>query len=167
MQQLRNFNKKGASIIEIVVVVGILVTALSALAGLLALSLQVESILSQEREAQALAQETMEAVRSFRNQTDWDVDGLNTIAFFTPYFPEQTGSPAVWTLTAGTETIGIFERQVVFEEVYRDGGGNIVEIGGSLDFNSRFADITVSWEERGRTHTVEQRTVFTNWQETP
>ena len=64
MLHLPSFNNKGVSVIEILIVVAILTTALGAFAALLAFSLQVESILGQEREAQALARETMEATRA-------------------------------------------------------------------------------------------------------
>ena len=47
----------------------------------------------------------------------------------------------------------------------RDGTDNIVESGGADDPNTKKVTATVSWEERGRSHSIELITYLTNWRE--
>jgi len=133
MSQNQFGNKKGISIIEILVVIAIIITALSSLLGLASFSLGVSTLIKQTNQANNLSQEVMEAVRNFRDGTSWDIDGLGKLATSTDYYPQATGSPSKWQLVQGTENIDGFTRKVVFSNVQRDGNGNIVEGGGVND----------------------------------
>jgi len=163
MSQNQFGNKKGISIIEILVVIAIIITALSSLLGLASFSLGVSTLIKQTNQANNLSQEVMEAVRNFRDGTSWDIDGLGKLATSTDYYPQATGSPSKWQLVQGTENIDGFTRKVVFKDVMRDSNSNIVESGGTNDPNTKKVTVTVSWEERGRDHKLEIFTYLTNW----
>lgn len=165
MQQKQLGNKKGISAIEILIVVSIIVVALTALLGLVSFSLKSSNLIKHTVQANALAQETMEAVRNLRDQTSWDNDGLGTFAVNTAYHPEKTSTvPPEWTLLSGEEIIGIFSRKVVFGKIFRDANDDIAD-SGTEDTNTKIATTTVSWEKRGGTHQVEIVSYFTNWQQ--
>jgi len=160
-----SLNNRGGSLVEIVVIAGIIVGSLAVILGLAAFFLATSQVVQQTSQATALAQEALEIVRNIRDGTEWSVDGLGTFTLGDLYHPEQLGGPPPeWTLVAGSETIDEFARQIVFEEVYRDGSDNIYPSGGSLDPDTVKTVAVVSWEERGRTHRVELVAYFTNWQ---
>lgn len=158
-------NKKGISIIEILVVVAIIAIAFSSLLGLASFSLGVSTLIKQTNQANNLSQEVMEAVRNFRDGTSWDTDGLGKLTTSIDYYPQATSSPSKWQLVQGTENIDGFTRKVVFEDVMRDSNDKIVESGGDFDLNTKKVIVTVSWEERGREHKVEIINYLTNWKQ--
>lgn len=157
-------SEKGGLLVEIVVVVGIIVGSLVAILGLATTFLVTSQIVQQTSEATALAQEGLEIVRNYRDGTVWAV-GLGAVAFApSSYHPEQFGSPPKWILVSGSETIGEFKREIVFEAVCRNSSHNITACPGSYtDADTRKAIVTVSWQERGRSHQVELEAYFTNW----
>ncbi|OGZ17561.1 MAG: hypothetical protein A2V72_01460 [Candidatus Nealsonbacteria bacterium RBG_13_37_56] len=153
---------KGFSIIEIMIVIAIIVIGLINLLGVAAFSLKISTIIKQTSQADSLAKETIEAVRTFRDGSDWDDDGLGILntGSSNPYYPELDAGPA-WKLTSGAETIGNFTRKVVFEKVSRDGSGNIEAVysAANNDPDTRKITATVSWSGRK----VEIITYLTNW----
>lgn len=153
-------NKKGISIIEILVVISVVIIGLVGLLGMSTFSLKVSTLMRENNQANTIAQETIEAIRNFRDGTSWGVDGLGTLAANTDYYPKQFGLPPKWQLIQGTETIGIFQRKVVFNDVMRDTNDNIVESGGVIDSGTRKATVTISWKGKE----VKITTYFTNWQ---
>ncbi|MDO8436166.1 MAG: hypothetical protein Q7S82_02145 [bacterium] len=156
---------EGISIIEILVVIAILAVSFVSLLGMISFSLSASGILKQRLEADFLAQDTMEAVRNFRDETVWQSDGLGILTVDTAYYPQKTaGTPIKWILTLGSENIGIFTRKAVFEKVFRDSNDNIAS-SGVEDLNTKKAVVIVSWQEKGRTHSVELITYFTNWRQ--
>lgn len=156
------FSGRGFSIIEILVVIFILVIAFVSILGLLTFSLRVSTLMRENTQAINLAQETIEAVRNFRDGTNWDTNGLGILTTEVAYHPEKTtDSPPKWELLSGEEAIGGFSRKVVFEEVFRDGNDDIVETGGTLDPETKKAKVTVSWKDKK----AEIVTYFTNWQQ--
>ncbi len=166
MLQNPNGNKinKGVTVVELLVVVFVLLVAFVGILGVLTFSLQTSSLIKETTYANFLAQDTMEAVRNFRDGTDWeDINGLGTLPTgdTNPHHPEKTAdNPPKWTLVAGEETINNFTRKIVFENVQRDGNDNIVEVGGINDPDTKKIKVTVSWKNK----TVEITTYFTNWQ---
>ena len=162
MSQIFNGNR-GISIIEILVVVFIISVTLTSLLGLIGFSLGAASLMKQTTQANFLGQETMEAIRNFRDNTSWNTNGLGTLTLNSLYHPEKTAeTPPKWNLVSGGEVLGIFTRKVVFEKVYRDGNDNIAE-SGTEDPNTKKATVTVSWQERRRSHQVKIVTYLTNW----
>ena len=157
------FGNKGILAIEILIAVFIIVVALSGLLRLISFSLGISVSIKQVAQANDFAQETMEAVRNFRDNTIWDIDGLGALIDEIAYFPRKTDdSFPRWGLIQGEENINGFNRKVVFEKVYRDANGNIVQTG-SEDFDSKKVIVNVSWQEKGKSHQVELISYLTNW----
>lgn len=166
MSQILIYNKKGQAgslIVEILVVIAIIAIALASLSELVVFSLGSSNLTGQNAQAAALAQETAEAVRNFRDGTSWNVDGLGKLATSTDYYPKATSSPLKWQLVQGQETINNFTRKIIFSSVQRDINSNIVADGGVSDPETKKANISVSWAEKGRSHQISINTYFTNW----
>jgi len=155
-------NKKGISLIEILIVVAIINIALIGFLGVLCSSLKVLVLVEQKNRADFLAQEALEIVRNFRDTTDWDVNGLGTLNVETAYHTQKSESPAGWLLILGNETINGFTRSIVFKNVFRDTNDNIVESGGVLDTDTKKIVVTVLW---GSSKSWELVTYLTNWQQ--
>jgi len=151
------------SLIEILIVISIIALTLTSLFGLTSFSLSAMNLTKQTYEANNIAQELMEQVRSFRDSTSWSTDGLGILATSIDYYIQKLGSPEKWGFVEGTEIIDNFTRKIVFESVKRDGADNIVEMGGVLDSNTKKVIASVSWQEKNKTHQIELITYLTNW----
>jgi hypothetical protein len=172
MFQLPN-NNKGSLLVELVIVIGIIVGVLGAILGLATFSLLSSSTVQQTAQATILAEETMEALRNYRDGVPWtqddmgiEYDGLGTLDFSTGSFhlEKSTDTPAKWQMVSDAETVGIFERKIDFMRLERDGNDDIV-VSGSEDSESVQATVTVTWQERGRAHEVHIVGYLTNWQQ--
>lgn len=157
--------KNGFLIIEILVAIAVLGTALAAISGLAVFSLKNSRLISKTAQANALAQEAIEQVRNFRDQTFWQTNGLGVLDVNTDYHMEKTpATPPQWIFAAGSETAGQFTRKIVLTNVYRDADDNIAAAGVE-DQNTRKTTATVSWLEGTQNHKVELTTYFTNWKQ--
>lgn len=153
---------KGISIIEILVVIAVVSIVLVNVVGLTILSLRGSVLIKKTTQADALGQEAMEAVRNFRDGTDWEIDGLGVLAtgIANPYHPENIGDGLPgWMLVSGQEIIDDFTREIIFEKVFRDGNDDIVESGVTDDSDTKKVTVIVSWENKE----VKLVTFFTNW----
>jgi len=161
---MKNFKtkEKGALIVEVLIVIVIITIALVSLLGLATFSLKTSGSIKESNVAVSLARETMEAVRNFRDGTDWGSNGLGTLAPESIYHPQKSAdNPPKWTMVSGTETIDGFSRKVVLSSVMRDAGYNIVQSGGSNDPYTRKVTVTVSFSGRS----VEIISYLTNWKQ--
>jgi len=166
LTQLGNKTKtnKGFFVPEILIVVAIITVALTTLLGVVNFSLGVYNLIEETTKATLIARNTIEEVRNFRDRTTWDDNGLGTLVTGVSYYPQKTtDTPPEWSLIQGTETIGKFNRQVVFGEVFRDSQDNIVESGGTQDSNTKKVTVTVSWNYKNETKSIEFVTYLTNW----
>ena len=158
-------NKKGIAVVEILIVISIIAIIISSLLGVVVFSLKLSASVKETTTADALAQEIVEAVRNFRDGTDWDSDGLGVLNTGSFYYPEKSGdTPPAWMLVEGEEATNGFVRKVVFERVSRDPGtGNIEDVYDPVrdDPDTRKVIATVSWESKK----VEIITYFTNWKQ--
>ena len=169
MFQNQTGNNKGITIVEILVIIAIIGIALSSLLGLAAFSLKVSTSIKETTQANSLAQETMEAVRNFRDGIAWNnndpenkYDGLGVVATGIAYYPKKsTDAPPRWQLLQGEEIVNGFTRKVVFENVQRDENFNIVESGGTNDPNTKKVTVTVTWKGKE----VKIVTYLTNWKQ--
>jgi len=166
-------NKQGMSVIEILIAITIISTALVSILSLATFSLRVAIFNKETALAKNLAEETLEQVRNFRDGITWNnddpenkYDGLGVVATGIAYYPKKsTDTPPKWQLIQGEETVNGFTRKVVFDNVQRDANFNIVESGGTPDSDTKKVTVTVSWVERERTHQVEIVTYLTNWRQ--
>lgn len=166
MFQILNHNKKykfkkGISVIEILIVVFIVSVALSGLLGVAAFSLKNSTSIKNTLEANALAQEEMEAVRNFRDGTAWAANGLGVLILDKIYhMATTTDNPSKWSFADGDENINGFKREVVLSKVYRDDNDNISQTEtDDEDSNTKKVTVTVSWGNKE----VELITYLTNW----
>lgn len=161
--------QSGVSAIEILVVSSIIAITLTGLLGVINFSLKSPTLLKETVRANLLAQEAMEALRAFRDSTDWMIGGLGALNVKTeiadnPYYPKidsTLGSPR-WVLLEGEEETSNFVRKIIFEKVFRDEDGNIAEFGVE-DSGTKKATAIVSWESRWGNRSVELTTYLTDW----
>lgn len=155
-----NFNSRkrlkqrgGFSLVEVVIAVFVV-------SGVILLILEVgnqtvkrSNILKSKSRAALLAEEAMEAVKSFRGGTLWSDGGVGQLAVYLPYHPDSSGGS--WNLVLGEETLGgKFRRSVVFENAFRDSFDDLVLSGGTEDFHTKKVKINVLWTEYGNSYSV-------------
>lgn len=165
-------NKKGISIVEILVVIAIIGVALVSLLGLATFSLKASTLIKETTRANSLAQETIEAVRNFRDGITWDnddpenkYDGLGIVATGVAYHPEKSiDTPPKWMLIQEEEIVNGFSRKVVFEDVSRDADDNIEDSYNPAndDPDTRKVTAIISWKDNKK---VEIVTYLTNWKQ--
>lgn len=125
-----NFYKKGQSLVEILVIFGLLTVLLPAvLTGVMA-SRDGKAQEKQRSQAISILREAEEATRSFR-QKGWVGFAVNGT-----YHNEISGSS--WTLVSGPATASGFTKQVVISDFLRD---------GTIDPPTKVVTTTVSWTE--------------------
>ena len=159
--------RKGTSIIEILVVTFVISVALVTLLGSIAFYLRTSILIEETTKANFLAQEAMEAVRNFRDAITWtnddpanQYDGLGVVAVDEAYYVSKSSNvPPKWMLLRGSETIGIFTREIYFENVQRDTNKDIVASGGVNDPNTKKATVRVVWKNKE----INLVTYFANW----
>ena len=161
---IKSKQQSGMSLSGLLIAMAIITTALIYLLGIINFSFKAFVEKEHFYQAGFMAQEAMEATRSFRDSTNWSSDGLGTVNLLTSYHFEQSGSPSAWVLVSGEEVLDRFTRKVIFYEVRRDPDGNIILSGGGVDINSKRAKVIVSWQESGVLESVEFESYFTNWQ---
>ena len=157
MPQTLNGNKAGFSIIEMLIAIAILAMALTSLLGMASFSLGIQGLVRQTTQADNLAQEAMEAVRSIRDNNSWNqiTNGSHGLA----------SSDGYWSFSGTNDTIDVFARIISIADVRRDASDNIVESGGIIDPDTKKITVTVSWSERSRPHEIELITYLTNWRQ--
>lgn len=151
------------SIIEVLIAVSIITIAFINFLGIVSFSLKSANFVKRVNQANFLAQETIEAVRSFRDSTEWD-SGLGLLNVDTDYYPSLTAvdTPS-WAMTLGQEDVGIFSRKVVFYRVSRDPSNFDIESlynADNDDPNTKKTVATIYFDSRS----IELTTYFTNWQ---
>ncbi len=165
--KLINFKNKGEAgivFIDAIIAIAVIAIAFVALLEVSEASIKLSALLQKKTDALLLAEEEIEALRSFRDGTDWSEDGLGFLSTgFSYYAFLDTGSdPATWTLAEGEETTGIFNRKVVVDRVSRDAvTGGIEATYNPLndDDDTRKITVTVGWES----NSLQLVTYLTNW----
>ena len=154
-------NKKsqaGLSIIEIIIAVSLFTVLAATSMGTILGSLSTGRLGIEENQANFLANEALEATESIRNQ-NWSslTNGNHGL----------TKSGNLWSFSGSSDvdSSGKYTRVVNVADVYRDGSGNIVTSGGTLDSGSKKMTVTVSWNfTPTRNNNVTKEFYLTNWQ---
>lgn len=159
IMKIRFKNEYGIGIVEIVVAVSIAIVAFVSILQLFRLEIRAERLRREELRAYALLAETLEAVRSIRDD-DWS--NISSLSSGTNYYPQISGTS--WTLsTTDPGPIDIFtQRRVVIEDVLRDGSFNIAG-SGTPDPNTRKFTAYIEWESYGALKTKSLAIYLTNW----
>lgn len=105
-------------------------------------------------QAELLARDLLELTTAMRNE-DW-----NALAAGEYYFTESGGD---YSFTAGTETVGKFTRSVTISTVERDGSGDIVASGGTVDTDIYKATAVVTWSFNTINFNVTLNQYLSNW----
>jgi len=159
-------NESGSILLEAFIAIMVIGISFAFLLDLGALSVKVSTSIQKSTQANFLLREGMEITRSFRDGTTWATNGLGSVSIGSanPYYflLDTSVNPNKWSLTSGTETVGIFTRKVIFEKVSRDPATSNIQ--GTYnpsydDQNTRKVTVTVSWPEK----TMDLITYFTNW----
>lgn len=105
-------------------------------------------------QGELLARDLLELTTALRNE-DW-----NALSVGQYYITESGGD---YSFTAGTETVGKFTRSVTLSAVERDGSGNIVASGGTVDPDVYRATAIVTWSFNSINFDVTLTQYLTNW----
>jgi type II secretory pathway pseudopilin PulG len=132
---------KGQTLIELILIMGIMAIILPALLTGFVASRAAKPQAEQRARAVSVLKEVETAVKNIKN-TNWDALSVNGT-----YHTEIAGS--AWTLVAGsfTNPEGI-THEIVISDAYRDPvGGAIVESGGNSDPSTKKVEINITWEK--------------------
>ncbi len=157
---VRNQNRNGFGIVEILIIAAIISISLVAIAGVGNFSLKTSSQIKKDVIATNLASEILEATRAIK-EGSWATLAAYTIG--TAYHPTKTGNPLIWSLAPGSENLNGFSRQILIESVYRDANDDIVSGGGVLDPNTRKITAIVSWSYQDKNYQTAVSSYLTNW----
>src|SRR3989344_5288305 len=153
---MRKFSEKGFSIVEIVVALGIFSVLISGVTFLAVGSYSGFVGGGNSREVERFASEAVDALNIIKQRT-WTLIDSND------------GGAAVkvlkvsgdWTIQSGTETRGLFTRDIRIATVHRDSNGVIVTSDGTDDPGAKKATITI--RATGRTDYVTEAYLI-NWE---
>lgn len=146
---------------EIIVSVALISIAFVVLLGIAFSVINVSSSIQKQTKANALMNEGFEAIRNFRDGTQWLVNGLGTMTTGSSSPYHLVNNSNTWNLVEGPETIGIFTRQIVLDKVSRNSNYQIEQTYNLAndDNNTRKITITVSWQDTS----LQNITYLTNW----
>ncbi|OGZ66683.1 MAG: hypothetical protein A3C50_02235 [Candidatus Staskawiczbacteria bacterium RIFCSPHIGHO2_02_FULL_43_16] len=156
----------GFIFLEILIAVTLISVVFVTLLGVGFSALTLATSLQKTAQADSLIKEELEAVRSFREGTTWQTNGLATksIGSANPYYAtlDPEINPPAWQLTEGIETVGDFTRKVVFDAVSRDLATNNIEAVYNAtrdDPDTRKVTVTVTLGAK----TYQVISYLTNW----
>lgn len=142
---------KGQSLVEVIIALAFATIIIIALVTITIKSIRSATFARNNSQATKFAQEGLEWIRSQRDQMDWNSfisnvkDGtycINNLNWLTPS-------------SCGTDLINnLFQRTVIFIET------DTAECYGGVG-----ATVNVAWNDSTGTHTSNQKTCFSNWQE--
>lgn len=156
-------DKKGFSLLEIVIVLGFLGIVAVSLVQLNLMFARGVAASSLNMRANALAAETAEALR-FIKEDQW-----NNLGNLTPdavYYLFFSGSPVRWNIVSSNpgKIDDIFTRSFLVKEVYRSAvTGKIVSAGGSLDDKTLLAEVNVGWNDKGKDKNIKIQTYLADY----
>lgn len=144
VQRIKKKLQKGQLIVELLIAFGLASILLPALVTGFVSATQGRETYEQRLAATALIREAEEAIRSFREETWTNIEGLSTS---NTYYPVISGNK--WVLQSGTPPeVNGFTRTVKMDDVYRDANKDIVDsgtAGATIDPSTKKFDITVTW----------------------
>jgi len=149
-------NKHAFSLLEVILASAIFVIFASGAIVAILGGLNLNRLGSEYSIANQYAAEGIEATRSIKNQAFANL--VNTAG------TGVTKTGGVWTFSGANNVSDKFTRVISIADVYRDGSGNIVASGGTLDTSSKKATSTVSWNfAPGKNNSIDSISYFTNW----
>ena len=148
----------GQSILEVIVAMAVFALIGAALVTMVVGSFEGLKQGGEQTQAEALAQEGIEAIRSIRDRA-WNEN------LYAQSAVEVSGNQWIFSGEGTTETIGQFVRSITFADVCRDGADNIATCPGLyVDVHSKEVKVEITWQRRpGVTNSVQRIAYVTNW----
>ncbi len=152
----------GISLVEIIVVLGLLGIVVTAMVQINLMYSRSISAGSLGIRASALAVETVEALRSIKEE-NWAV-----LAGLTPgntYYLSYSEADKKWSVEfSDTGKIGgIFLRSFNISEVYRDYGTDSISPSGAIDENILGIEANIDWNERENSQNLKVKSYLANY----
>ena len=163
MQSLFNFRQKkfdrqGFSLVEMVIMISVATFSILIIWKIYASFIRISVSNPSLFQASFLAEEGIEAVKFMRDDS-WtsNIDSLSSGTSYVLAFNNVS-----WEATTTLSLIdNQFDRRVVFEDVNRDGAGDIA-VSGTPDLNHRKPTVIVPWQKNNSTTTREITTYVSN-----
>jgi hypothetical protein len=148
--------KRSFSVLEIILAMGLFVVVVGGAVGVVLQAFSSTRLGEEETKATLFASEGLEAVRAIRERDFWALTtgthGLSRVG-------------GMWEFSASSNTFEKYTRQIVISDVYRDGSGNIIASGGTLDLYTKRVEAVVTWDfSTVRHNTAQLSTYFTYWE---
>ncbi|MEK7147820.1 MAG: hypothetical protein AAB758_00825 [Patescibacteria group bacterium] len=155
----RKIRTQGSSLVEALVAVSIFLVVVISVTSVSSFLIKNSLETLAKVQAAYLTEEGLEVMRLFR-----DVSWSNNIASLVSGDPfSLTFDGEGWDIVSVSAPVdGTFSRTLMLGDVYRDGSGNIVASGGTLDPNTKKITSTISWNSRGGLNTRSLSTYLTN-----
>lgn len=150
--------QRGFSIIEIILAIAVFVIFSSGAVAVILQGLSANRLGKEQTVATEYAAEGLEAMRSIKNQSFSSLVSTTSAGV-------ARSLAGTW-IFSGTSNIfdGRYTRTIAIADVQRDGSGNIVASGGTVDPNTRKITATVAWNfTPARSDSVILSTYLTNW----
>lgn len=146
----RKTNAAGFGLIEIVVAVSIISATLYALIVTTRVAFKIVSRNSARIQAEFLAEEAIEAVRSLRD-TSWS-ENISTRTSEFLYYPKFSTVTNSWTLESSSPGLidNTFNQIIIVSDVYRDATADITAPttpGASLDSGTKLVRARITWND--------------------
>lgn len=156
MKRLSHINK-GFSLVEIILAIALFAIFSFGAIGVVLQGMEANRLSTEQTVALEYASEGLEAARSIKNQSFAAL--VNTAA------TGITKNGTSWGFNGANNLFSNrFDRVITVTDVQRDGNGNIVASGGTVDPNTKKITSTVSWTVSGtRNDTVSLSTYLSNW----
>jgi type II secretory pathway pseudopilin PulG len=149
---------KGSTLLEVLVVTGVLASIALAVLGTLSLLSRFHQKDTLAIKGQLLAEEGVEALRFIKSSGWSSLSGIPSGSL--RYLALSVSS---WGVTTTPEVVdGEFWRTVKVYQVTRDATDDIVSSGGIVDPNTLLLESAVSWSWRGATSTASYQSYITN-----
>lgn len=153
----KKYNQKGFSVVEVILAAALFMILATGSVAVILQGLDSNRLGEEQTVATQYASEGIEATRSIKNQ--------NFASLVNSAGTGISRVGTVWTFSGSNNTLSSkYIRVLTVSDVQRDGSGNIVASGGTLDPLTKKVTSTVSWNfTPTRSNSVVLNTYLTNW----
>lgn len=146
MSRDRFGRKAGFSLVEIILGIGILTTALVAVSAYYIRLLTVSELTTQHIQSGFLLEEGVEAMKLLRDES-WSTK-IAPLSTTTTYYLYWNGTK--WTATTTKQVIeNIFTRSLLISDIHRDAITYDIDPTGTYDPGTKKITVSVGWQRRG------------------
>lgn len=153
--QAELIKQKGFGLLELIVAMALFMIVVVVGAGGVLQTYSINTLSGTETQAKLYAQEGVEATHSIAKQ-NW--------ALMVPgAYGLDTGG-GNWVFSGSSDTLGNYVRTTQIQTVQRDGSGNVVTSGGTVDPDIFKVNVSIDWSlSPTRNNTVDLETYLTNY----